>query len=259
MGRGDRVAPERDCPAVQRELVRFDGNAVGVLVAIGDGVGALELRRIACQCAVGESRLSADVELELRGADHRHRCAERCRHLDDVADGVGVVVGVGGKRERDRCRRRVVVEDGELGRVDGERCHVHGAGQRDGLGALLGAVVLGGEGDGGGAASLSTGDGERRDGPRGVVGGHGRGVVVASERQGHGEVVGQRVRVELRGHGERGLAGVLGDLGGLDGEIDGCRRGFGEDFEGEVVGFGQPVAVVVSVEQLRRGRIWRCR
>ena len=122
----------------------------------------------------------------------------------------------------------------------------------DGLVAFAVAVVDRRQGKDRGPASLSPGDGERRDGPRRVVGGHGCGVVGAPEGEGHDEVVGQRVRVELRGHDERGRARVLGDLGGLDAEVDGRGGGLGEDFEGEVGGLGQGVAAVVVVEYVAR-------
>ena len=40
-----------DAPAVERERVCADGDAVGVLVVAGHGVGALELLRVGGECA----------------------------------------------------------------------------------------------------------------------------------------------------------------------------------------------------------------
>ena len=92
---------EGDCAAFEREVVRADGDAVGVGVVFLHLVGANEaVERRCVGCALGAFAGPADVELEFgvsAGCVERDVGAELDRDLDVVADSVGVVLAwVGG-------------------------------------------------------------------------------------------------------------------------------------------------------------------
>ena len=95
-----RAAGGPDGAAVERELVRRDRDAVRGRVVYGHRVGTHHRGRVRGGRAGCRFRCAGKVKRKLRGASDVHRRAEGHRRLDFVADGVGVVVGVGGELDR---------------------------------------------------------------------------------------------------------------------------------------------------------------
>ena len=240
LGGGRVVGGQLDGAAVERERVRGPGDAVGVRVARGHGVGEGQGGALRTRDVGRALRRAAEVEGERRRPRHRHRGGEFGGESDGLVRPVGVARGRRrahrdvDERRRHRARFGVGVAGAHLHAVErvGE-AHPHldllarvgggeGVGARGRAGDVLGVgaavvfpdpLVLEGR-----RQAVGVGDGAVGRG-QGLPDGGGAG----NRRLAGGVVVRRQAEVE----GDGGLGGPV-EAGGPDvGEVEGAIEGGG--------------------------------